>query len=298
MRRLSHTVPPGWDGVPIKAFAKKYLGFSTHVLAGLKRQPEGILLNGRQAFTTAPLHEGDTLVFTLPREQKSYPAAALSLSILFENDDFLFVSKPAGMPIHPSPGHNGDSLLHAAAYYYSQKGPCPLICPLYRLDKDTTGIVALGKHTLAVSGTLARKVYFAVCQGTLSGHGTIDLPIGLEEGSKIKRRCGHGQRAVTHWRALAGGDGHTLIAASLETGRTHQIRVHFAHLGHPLAGDGLYGGSQDKITRQALHCGILTLSSRALSMHRMFTLDFPPDMRQAFPWLPGVGELKADTITF
>ena len=131
------------------------------------------------------------------------------------------------------------------------------------------------------------KTYLAVCEGFLSGCGTVDVPIGLEVGSKIKRCCGTegAQPAVTHWRAIAQREGHTLLELRLETGRTHQIRVHMAFLGHPLAGDDLYGGSCTRIARQALHCGRLLLSSRALQVSRLFSAPFPGDLLQSFPWL-------------
>lgn len=292
MRLLRCTVPPEWDGVTVKDFAKKHLGFSTHVLAQQKRAAGGIALNGVPVFTTAVVRAGDVLSFALAQEGKAYPACCRPFGVLWEDEDFLVADKPFGMPVHPSPGHGCDSLLNAVAYYYGQRGERLPICPLYRLDKDTSGVIALGKHTLAVSGTDVEKIYFAVCQGRLAGSGTVDEPIGLAEGSKIKRRCGCGQRAVTHWRALKSGDGHTLAAVRLETGRTHQIRVHFASLGHPLAGDDLYGGSLERIGRQALHCGRLSLSNRALGAGRAAAADFPTDMRAAFPWLPGVGEIK------
>lgn len=294
MRRLCYTVPSEWEGVSLKEFAKKHLGFSTHVLAQQKRVPEGITLNGESVFTTAVLKAGDTLAFLLPQEPVEYPESCLPISVLFENDDFLLIDKPSGMPIHPSPGHDQDSLLNAVAYYYGQRGMRLPICPLYRLDKDTSGVIALGKHTLSVSGTAINKTYFAVCQGTLCGQGTIDVPIGLEEGSKIKRQCGLGQNAVTHWQAVQNEGGHTLVAVRLGTGRTHQIRVHFAHLGHPLAGDDLYGGSLQHIARQALHCGWLSLSSRALGIEQEFAAGFPSDMRAAFPWLPEAGSIKIE----
>ncbi len=292
MRRLPYTVPPEWDGAMVKEFAKQYLGFSTRVLAGLKRAPGGITLNGEPVFTTARLQAGDALSFALPEgPAPSYPAADLPLPTVFENEDFLVVDKPVGMPVHPSPGHDRDSLLHAAAFHYKNTGQTCPICPLYRLDKDTSGLLALGKHRLAVSAVKAEKLYFALCQGTLSGSGTVDVPISLEPGSRIKRQCGAGQRAVTHWRALAQGQGHTLVAVRLETGRTHQIRAHFAHMGFPLAGDDLYGGSLAYLDRQALHCGRLRLSSRALPMDREFTSDLPAQLREAFPWLPPAEEI-------
>ncbi|MCI8921682.1 MAG: RluA family pseudouridine synthase [Acutalibacter sp.] len=291
-RRLSYAVPLEWEGAAVKDFAKKALGFSAHVLAQQKRAEGGILLNGEPVFATALLKTGDMLSFCLPLPEGTYPPEKLPFSVLSETEDFLVVHKPAGMPVHPSPGHDRDSLLNGAAYYYQAKGAlCPLLCPLYRLDRDTSGTIALGKHTLAVSGTALEKTYFALCQGTLSERGTIDVPIGLEEGSKIKRQCGSGQRAVTHWEALESGGGHTLLAVRLETGRTHQIRAHFSYMGYPLAGDDLYGGSHVLIGRQALHCGVLHMKSAALDMDRTFAAGFPPDMKEAFPWLPEVGDI-------
>lgn len=292
IRRLSYAIPPEWEGAAVKEFAKKALGFSTHVLAQQKRAAGGILLNGAPVFTTALLKTGDALEFCLPLSEGAYPPENLPFPVLFENVDFLVADKPAGMPVHPSPGHDRDSLLNAASFYYqARSAPCPALCPLYRLDRDTSGAIALGKHTLAVSGTAVEKTYFALCQGSLSGRGVIDVPIGMEEGSRIKRKCGSGQRAVTRWEALERAGGHTLLKIRLETGRTHQIRVHFSHLGYPLAGDNLYGGSPSLMGRQALHCGILCMKSPALRLDRAFTAPFPPDMKKAFPWLPDIEEI-------
>ncbi len=288
MRLLRYTVPPGWEGASVKDFAQKRLGFSSRVLAQQKRIPGGVTQNGMPVFTTARLHAGDELAFALPEEAAGYPAAPLPLAVLWESGDYLIVDKPAWMPMHPSPGHDRDSLLHAVAYYYGQTGQSHRVCPLYRLDKDTSGLAALGKHRLAACAVAVEKRYFAVCQGGLSGSGTVDVPIGLEPGSKIKRACGAGQRAVTHWQAVCAANGHTLCAIRLETGRTHQIRAHFAYMGHPLAGDDLYGGSLALIGRQALHCGWLALSSPALAVPGPLTCPFPAGLRAAFPWLPPV----------
>ena len=157
--------------------------------------------------------------------------------------------------------------------------------PLYRLDRDTSGALAVGKHRLAASCAQVGKVYYGVAQGELSGSGRIDTPIGLAPGSKIRRQCGEGgQPATTHWQALARGGGFTLLAFRLETGRTHQIRTHMARLGHPLAGDDLYGGARERMGRQALHCGQLELRCPPLGLEAVFCCPFPPDLLQAFPW--------------
>lgn len=291
MRVLQYKIPPDWDGSTVEAFAKRKLGFSHRMLVNQKHNKEGILRNGLPCRTVDLLREGDILSFTLPEEQGRYAAKESDLFVIWENEDFLIVDKPSDMPVHPSPGHDRDSLLNAVTYYYEKTGQRLLFRPLYRLDKDTSGLVVLGKHRAAVSSSQIRKTYFGVCQGSLKGSGTVDIPIGLGEESKIVRVCGRGDPAVTHWQALKETQGHTLLAFQLETGRTHQIRAHMAYLGHPLAGDDLYGGSLKVTKRQALHCGVLSLSCEALEVNRSFTSEFPQDMRNAFPWLPFLNEI-------
>lgn len=289
-RTLSYAIPPEWQSRPVKDFLRRQLGLSARALAELKRLEGGLTLNGKPCRSVDPLPAGGVLELRLPAENVFYEPVAGPLSILYEDEDYLIVDKPPGMPIHPSPGHDRDSLLNRVAYYYGETGQTPAFRPLYRLDRDTSGLVAVGKHRLAVSSAQQEKRYLAVCEGFLSGCGTVDVPIGLEVGSKIKRCCGTegAQPAVTHWRAIAQREGHTLLELRLETGRTHQIRVHMAFLGHPLAGDDLYGGSCTCIARQALHCGRLLLSSRALQASRLFSAPFPGDLLQSFPWLSTV----------
>lgn len=286
MRVLEYAVPPESDGVSVRDFARNTLRFSARMLTKQKHLANGILKNGRPCRSVDVLHAGDILTFTLPEEESTYPAVPTSLSVLWETEDYLAVDKPPGMPVHPSPGHDRDSLLNAVAYYYKKTGQSCLIRPLYRLDKDTSGIVLLGKHRAAVSSANIEKRYFAVCEGNLSGSGTVDAPIGLKEGSRIVRECGHGETAATHWRSVASAEGHTLLSCRLETGRTHQIRVHMSHIGCPLAGDDLYGGSREMIGRQALHCGWVHVSCTALAIDTQLFSEFPSDIRAAFPWLP------------
>lgn len=289
LRTLSYVVPPGWDGAAVSRFARGYLGFSGRALAGQKYEG-GILVNGRPCHANALLRAGDRLEFPLPAEPVQYPAAPgegaglaeMGVDVLFEDEDFLVLHKPPGMPVHPSPGHDFDSLLTVLARLPGRRWR---VRPLYRLDKDTSGVLPLAKHRVA-AGAALDKLYLAVCQGRLTGGGTIDAPIGLAPGSKICRACGAApgaQRAVTHWQALGHWEGHTLAALRLDTGRTHQIRAHMAYIGHPLAGDGLYGGSRARIARQALHCLTLRLECGALGMERTFRAPVPGDMREAFP---------------
>ena len=152
---------------------------------------------------------------------------------------------------------------------------------LYRLDRNTSGIMVLAKHAYGAAALAGKmeKEYVAVCEGFLSGHETIDQPIGLEPGSKIKRAvCPNGERAITEWNAVRSENGYTLLQVHLKTGRTHQIRVHMAWLGHPLAGDDLYGGNTSLIARQALHCKTVSffhpVQKKAIVLKSSFPDDF------------------------
>lgn len=277
MESISFPVLPEWDGCTVKEVVRRRLGFSAHTLVQLKQLPGGLRKNGSPVRSVDFLSTGDILTLTLPPEQTEVAPVALPLSILYEDAHFLVVDKPPHMPVHPSPGHDADSLCNAVSFYFRQTGQLRKIRPLYRLDRDTSGIVVIAKH-LPASSAVLQKQYYAICQGKLSGSGTIDLPIGLTEESKIRRMCGVGERAVTHWRALQTDGLHTLLELSLETGRTHQIRAHLSHIGHPLAGDDLYGGSQELISRQALYCGKVQLACPALGGEKVFEIEMPNDM--------------------
>lgn len=279
MKPLSFVVPLEWENRPVKEFVRRYLGFSARTLVELKQTPGGLLQNGTPARAVDLLQAGDTLTLTPPDEQQSVPPVELTLSVAYEDDHYLVVNKPPQMPVHPSPGHDADSLCNAVAFYYQQTGQRCLLRPLYRLDRDTSGLVVFAKHRPAAAAVL-QKTYFAVCEGSLTGTGTIDLPIGLTEDSKIRRVCGVGSPAVTHWHALQSDGTHTLLELTLETGRTHQIRAHLSHLGHPLAGDDLYGGSRDLISRQALHCGTVRLSCAPLAVSLTLAAPLPNDMAE------------------
>lgn len=285
MRVLEYVFPDQWEPMTVQDFARKHLGLSATMLRKQKQTENGILKNGEFCRVVDFLKPGDVLAFRLPEEAGEYPAEPLPLDILWESEDYMAVNKPPAMPIHPSPGHDRDSLLNAVAYHYLQTGQNCLFRPLYRLDRDTSGVVLIGKHRAAASSAKVRKRYLAVCEGLLRGSGTVKEPMGLGPGSKILRECGHGDPAVTHWEALAAEGGHTLLSLTLETGRTHQIRVHMAYLGHPLAGDDLYGGSREIISRQALHCADVEVFCPALAVEWKLTAELPQDMLLAFPWL-------------
>ena len=291
MRELGFRVPESWEGRPVSAYVRRELGLSARSWAAVKFQGS-VLLNGEPVRASRILAGGDLLTLRLHGQTQPLtappPDYPLPFPILYEDQDFLIAAKPPAMPVHPSPGHHRDDLATALGEYYRLTGQdCP-VRPMYRLDKDTSGALSLAKHKIA-SGAQMEKRYLAVCEGELLGSGWVEEAIGLEAGSKIRRACGQGpgfQPAGTHWQALAHREGHTLLAVRIVTGRTHQIRVHMAHTGHPLAGDDLYGGGLGRISRQALHCRSLELRCKALEFQRTFTAPLPRDLLLAFPWIP------------
>ena len=257
MRELSFFVPNEYDGIGLKSFLRSYCGISSRLMIRLKREPMGITRNGLHAIVTETLKAGDAVHVRMPEDHKLHEPLSLPLAVVYEDSDLLIVNKPANMPMYPTPGHDRDSLANVAAAYFSSKGERLAFRPVYRLDKDTTGLVLLAKNPYCAARLAAKieKEYIAVCEGAICGKGMISAPIGLKAGHKIQREVTvGGDRAVTLWKELEGGKGHTLLALQLKTGRTHQIRVHMAHIGHPLAGDDMYGGSLQLIQRQALHC--------------------------------------------
>lgn len=232
---------------------------SKRLLTKLKRTENGITRNGTLIRSIDMVEPGD--VITLQLEDKSFLEGNTSLDVpaAYESSGVVVFDKPVGMPVHPSIKHQGDTL----GNFFSGKYPGLTFRPVNRLDRDTSGLCCCAKDAFsaaALQGNIS-KVYYAVACGRITGDGVIDAPIAREQDSIIKRIVSpSGQRAVTHYTAVCGNDKYTLLRIILETGRTHQIRVHFAHAGHPLAGDDMYGGSTDDISCQALHCGELTFT--------------------------------------
>lgn len=275
MRTVEFEVPQAYDGVSVRGFLRGPCGVSARLLAQCKRVAGGITVRGERRIATDRLRAGDTLTLRLPEEAdagQTHPNGAPPLEVLYADDAMVAVNKPANMVIYARAGNLTGTLRDVALEYFRQHSEPAVFHPLYRLDRDTTGIVLLARDRYAAAAVPAtvHKMYWAVCEGELRGSGTVDLPLGPAEGSKVRQRPRpDGRTAVTHWRALGDAGGHTLLACTLETGRTHQIRVHMAAMGHPLAGDGFYGGSHTYIGRQALHCAAATFHSPAGGLVRV-----------------------------
>ena len=260
-------VPSAYDGKSVKDFLRKYAALSSRSLILSKYNAFGIIRNGEQLKTIDRVYENDIITVTLPNEQNDIIPVEGALDILYEDDRLLLINKPPFMPVHPTKKHQEDTLANIVSFYQRQQGESYTFRALNRLDKDTSGIVMIVKDRIAY-GILSGKVskeYTAVCEGVIEESGTIDMPIALKEGSKIIRETSSGGlSAVTHYQPIRSNGYHTLLNVVLETGRTHQIRCHLSAIGHPLAGDDLYGGSRKLISRQALHL-------RKMSFHHPFT---------------------------
>lgn len=291
-RTVNYKITSEYVGMDILSFLRKK-GFSRHILSSMKSHPCAILLNHSPSFAKVTLKEGDRLTVTVPETEapSQIPAVNIQLHILYEDEDILVVNKPANMPIHPSIGNYENTLANGIAWYFSQKGEEFVYRCINRLDRDTTGGLILAKNPLSAAILSAqmksrqiRRTYLAVVKGELPASGTIDAPIARVDDSVILRNVDFekGEKAVTHYYRLAFGDGYSLAELHLETGRTHQIRVHMNHLGFPLPGDYLYYPVYDRIQRQALHSYQLEFTHPITEKPLTFTAPVPEDFCRAF----------------
>ena len=239
------------------------------------------------------LQPGDTLTLHIREDHSSekIPPVNLPLNIVYEDADLMVINKPAGMPIHPSMNNYYNSLANALAYYFEQQN-CPFVfrC-INRLDRDTSGLTIVAKHYVSagmLSAMIANKAtsgitreYLAITKGSVCPlEGTITAPLGRKEGSIIERTVDfeNGESAVTHYKVLDEKNGHSLVSLILETGRTHQIRIHMKYLGYPLIGDYLYNPDMEQIQRQALHAWKLSFVHPITGEKMQFTAPLPEDM--------------------
>lgn len=301
-RTLIYTINETETGFPIKKYLKNQ-GYSSRSLVELKKYRESVLVNGTGRHMNFPLETGDTLTIRIQEDSSSekIPPVELPLDIVYEDEDLLVINKPAGMPIHPSMNHYENSLANGLAWYFAaQNKPFVFRC-VNRLDKDTSGLTVVAKHFLS-AGMLSAMVaakdqpspaftreYLALVRGDVTPpSGTISAPIARKPGSVIEREVNweSGEYAVTHYRTLEYKNGHNLISLQLETGRTHQIRVHMKYFGFPLIGDYLYHPDTEWISRQALHSHRICFLHPITGAKMEFTAPLPEDMQAVLDGKP------------
>ena len=263
-RIFEYQISSGEEGRKLGDFLREK-GYSRQLLRQLKETENGLLRNGQPTFMTIALKNGDRIRVRLLEKAEGSEAimpAPLPFEIVYEDEDLLVINKPADMPIHPSFQNHGNTLADALTWHYQQQGKEFVYRCINRLDRDTTGVLVLAKNPL--SGALLsaqmkqrqiRRTYLALTDGIPPERGTISAPIARMDASVITREVDfqRGEAAVTHYERLAVSNGYALVELHLDTGRTHQIRVHMKYIGCPLPGDFLYHPVFDRIGRQALH---------------------------------------------
>lgn len=294
-KTVRKTVAAAFGGIKAGIFIKTEMEASSALIKRLKKSENGIKINGKRAYTNEILHAGDEVEINFEDEAPSeniIPAKG-DTDIIYEDCDLLIINKAAGVPVHPSKGHAADSLANFVAYYFDKKGEKSVFRCVTRLDRGTSGVCVIAKNSRAqdilrkeMQNGQTGKKYLAVSVGIFDKKsGIIDRNIRRIPGiATIKREVcdGDGKRAVTEYRILKEKNGLSLAEVILHTGRTHQIRVHFAAEGHPLYGDWLYGEETEKIGRPALHCAEITLFHPDTKEKLSFSAPLPEDMRSLF----------------
>ena len=268
-------------------------GFSRHILSSMKADKEALTRNGQRIGGREHLLAGDHFRVRLLEtiDSDGIVPVSMPLSILYEDEDILVINKPADMPVHPSIGNYTNTLANGVAAYLDAKDEhSPFRC-INRLDRDTSGALILAKNAFSAAvlstqmrNRQIRRTYLAVVEGITPPNGTISAPISRVDDSVIERHVDflHGEPAVTHYERLETKNEHSLLEIHLETGRTHQIRVHMGYIGHPLPADYLYHPVYDCFKRQPLHSLQLEFRHPVTDKSMCLLAPVPEDMCNAF----------------
>ena len=280
LQSLVFMVSPQAEGQRLGVFLRQ-MGVSASCIKAVKHQGQGFFADDAPLHTDQPVRTGQTIRFELPPEPStSVTPQPVPFTLVYESAFAAVVDKPAGLAVHPTLNHTDGTLANGWLYHLQSSGRTGVFRPTNRLDKNTSGLVLLAQNAYAAPGLAAsaRKCYLALVQGEMPlGPGRIDAPLG-RRGDSIIGRCvrADGKPSRTDYQVLAAGGDHSLVACLPRTGRTHQIRVHMAYIGHPLAWDSLYGGAETLLHRHALHCAVLAFAEPPhAEPHRFESL--PPD---------------------
>lgn len=274
----------------VKEVLRAYFGISERLLLRLKNT-KNILLNGNSTYISTKVFPGDeiTVIIDFIEDNSNIVPKKMNLDIIYEDDCYLVVNKPSHIAIHPSILHFENSLSNGIRYYFDSINLQKKIRPVNRLDKDTSGIVIFAKNEYIQECLVSqmkskdmKKTYIAICYGYFNEKsGTINLPIARKPGSIIERCIdSSGDKAITHYNVLEEHDNISIVKCELETGRTHQIRVHLSAISHPIIGDTLYGSSFDNIDRQLLHAYKLEFIHPITKDYVCYTAPISDDFKQ------------------
>ena len=288
-RTINYEITKEYAGLRVEQFLKRH-GYSSQNLTEIKRMPKSILVNDVHYYMRDLLCEGDLLSVCISETKCSekIPPSKIPLDIVYEDEDIIVINKPAGMPIHPSMNNYTNSMANGLAWYYAKQNKPFIFRCCNRLDRDTSGLTVVAKHL--VSGNILSSMvyrreihreYLAIVKGGVTPpSGTICAPLTRKAGTIIERTVDfeNGEYAVTHYQVVDEKNGHSLVSLCLETGRTHQIRIHMKHIGYPLIGDYLYNPDMEQITRQALHSHKLSFPHPITGQPMDFLAPLPADM--------------------
>ena len=297
-------IKPEQNGKTVLEILKGDLSFPSSVITFLKTRDNGIILNGERVTVRKTLHEGDVLELEYRDEKEiselsEIKPSDISLDIIYEDDDIIALNKPPFMPTHPSHNHQEDTLANGLKHLFNKRDVPFIFRAVNRLDNCTSGIVLVAKNRLSaaklsksIKERRIEKSYLAIIHGcTDNDCGFIDAPIKRAEDSIITRTVSQdGAPSLTKYKALIKGDMYSVVSASPITGRTHQLRVHFSYIGHPICGDTLYGYPSQFINRQALHAYKLIFDhptrNEKITLLAPPPKDFTDFMSIAFPYEP------------
>ncbi len=280
MKVMTFTVSDFEDGMILKNWMRLH-GISTRSTVRLKHYG-CILLDGTPVTVRAIVRVGNIIELRFPEDAKPAEAEEIQVPIMYEDDSVIVMNKPAHMPVHPSKNLQSGTLANAFAGHIAQKGQSLAFRAVNRLDRGTSGLVVVALNPIAAAKLAGSvdKEYICVCSGELPETGKIDMPIRRREDSKMERCvASDGQRAVTNYRRIYTNGKFSVASVTLETGRTHQIRVHFSHVGFPLIGDTMYGYADEILDRQALHCASVCFTHPISGEKISVTSDLPQDLK-------------------
>lgn len=278
------------EGVKLDSILKTRLNLSRRIIIGLKKS-NNIFLNNEPVHTGILVKEGDLVSVNISKEEsQDIEPQDIPIDVVYEDKDLLVINKQPGIVVHPTQGHPEGTLSNGIMFHWKQSGEDAIVRLVNRLDRDTSGLIIIAKNQFShqamakqLDANIVQKTYLAVVHGVVEKDlATIDLPIDRPSWESIKREVTDaGQRSVTHYKVLERFKDASLLEVSLETGRTHQIRVHLDHIGHPIYGDTLYGTIDDSeyIGRQALHAFKLSFNHPRTGDRMELSSKLPDDMK-------------------